>query len=61
MTSPETLSTKVAGNELISSLVTHVVYSDAWFHSYGIFKSGQGAKNFLDRLDTHQVLRAKDA
>jgi hypothetical protein len=39
MTYPKTLNTKVFVNELSFPLVTHTVYSDAWFHSYGIFKS----------------------
>jgi hypothetical protein len=38
MTSPETLNTKVAVNELGFPLVTHTVYSDAWFDSYEILK-----------------------
>jgi hypothetical protein len=62
MTSPETLNTKFAFNELIFLLVTHMAYSDARFDSYGILKSGQGAEYFLDRLDIHmkdQVLRHK--
>jgi hypothetical protein len=64
MTSLETLNTKVAVNELIFLLVTHTVYSDARFDSYGILKSGWGAENFLGRLDrpvNNQVLRAEDA
>jgi hypothetical protein len=40
MTFPETLNTKVADNELSFPLVTHMVYSDARFGSYGILKSG---------------------
>jgi hypothetical protein len=51
MTSPETLNSKVAVNELNFPLVTHTVYSDAQFDIYGILKSGQGAEHFLDRLD----------
>jgi hypothetical protein len=61
MTSIETLNTNVAINELRFPLVTHTVYSDARFESYGILKSEQGAEDSLDRLDrpTHdQVLRA---
>jgi hypothetical protein len=64
MTFPETLNTKVAYNELIFPLVTHMAYSDARFGSYEILKSGRGAKNFLDRLcrmANDQVLRAEDA
>jgi hypothetical protein len=60
----ETLNTKVADSELRFPLVTHVSYSDAWFDSYGISKSGRGAENFLDRLCrpvNDQVLRAEDA
>jgi hypothetical protein len=52
MTSPETLNTKVAVNEVSFPLVTHTVYSDAQFNSYGILNSGRGAGNFLDSLDT---------
>jgi hypothetical protein len=61
---PETLNTKVSANELSFPLVTHTVYSDTWLDSYGILKSGQGAGNFLDRLDrpaNNQFLRAEDA
>jgi hypothetical protein len=63
MTSSETLNTKVIVNELIFLLVTHTTYSDARFDSYGILNSGQGAENFLDRLNiptNDQVLRAQD-
>jgi hypothetical protein len=63
MTSPETLNTKVAINELSSPLVTHMVYSDARFDRYGILNLGQCARNFLDILDrpvNDQVLRAED-
>jgi hypothetical protein len=42
MTSPKTLNTKVAANKLSFPLVTHMVYSDAWFDSYGILNSGWG-------------------
>jgi hypothetical protein len=38
MTSPETLYTKVAVNELVFLLVMHTTYSDARFDSYGIFE-----------------------
>jgi hypothetical protein len=63
MTSPETLSTKVVVDKLRFPLVTHTRYSDARFDSYRILKSGQGAENFLDRLDiptNDQILKAKD-
>jgi hypothetical protein len=39
MTSPENLNIKVAAKEL-SFLVTHTVYSDARFASYGILNLG---------------------
>jgi hypothetical protein len=61
MTSPETFNTKVFANELSFPLVTHITYSDARFDSYRILNSGQGAENFLDRLDIptdDQVLKA---
>jgi hypothetical protein len=64
MTFPETLNIKVAISELSFPLVTHMAYSDAWFDSYGILKSGRGAENFLDRLcrpANDQVLRVEDA
>jgi hypothetical protein len=64
MTFSETLNTKVAINELIFPLVTHTVYSDARFDSYGILRSGRGAENFPDRLGrpaNDLVLRAGDA
>jgi hypothetical protein len=64
MTFQETLNTKVAANEVSFPLATHTAYSDAWFNSYGILKSGRGAKNFLIRLcrpANDQVLRAEDA
>jgi hypothetical protein len=63
MTFPETLNTKVADNELIFPLVTHMAYSNARFGSYGILKLGRGAENFLDSLcrpANNQVLRAED-
>jgi hypothetical protein len=63
MTSPETLNAKFVIDELSSPLVTHRTHSDARFDSYGILKSGQGAENFLDRLDiptNDQVLKAED-
>jgi hypothetical protein len=49
MTSLETLNTKFAINELSFLQVTHMDYSAAWFDSYEILNSGQGAENFLDR------------
>jgi hypothetical protein len=64
MISPETLNTKVSINKLSFLLVIHTFYSDARFDSYGNLKSGQGAENFLDRLNrpmNDQVLRAEDA
>jgi hypothetical protein len=64
MTFPESLNTKVAINEVSFLLVTHMAYSDAWFDTYGILKSGRGAENILDRLfrpANDQVLRAEDA
>jgi hypothetical protein len=64
MTSPETLNTKVAINELRFPLVTHMVYSNTWFDSYEILKSERGAGNFLDRLGrlvNYQILSAEDA
>jgi hypothetical protein len=45
-------------------MVTHMAYSNARFDSYGIFKPGRGAENFLDRQDrptNDQVLSAEDA
>jgi hypothetical protein len=62
MTSPETLNTKVVVDKLRFLLVSHTTYSDARFDSYGIVKSGQGAENFLDRLEIptdDQVLEAE--
>jgi hypothetical protein len=64
MTYPETLNTKIATNKRSFPLVIQTVHSDARFDSYGILKLGQGAKNFLDRLETpanDQVLRLEDA
>jgi hypothetical protein len=64
MTFPETLNTKNAINELSFPLITHMVYSDARFDSYGILKQGQDAEQILDRLDTrmnNKVLRAEYA
>jgi hypothetical protein len=61
MTFLETLNNKVAVNELSFLLVTHIVYSNARFNSYGISKSGRGVENFLDRLGrpaNDQILRA---
>jgi hypothetical protein len=62
--SPETLNTKVSIHELIFPVVTHTVYFDARFDSYGILNSGRGAENFLDRLGrlaNDQALVAEDA
>jgi hypothetical protein len=64
MTSLETLNTKDRINELSFPLVTHTIYSNVQFESYGILKSGQGAEDSLDRLDIltiDQVLRVEDA
>jgi hypothetical protein len=58
------LNTKVAVNEVSFPLATHTAYSDAWFDSYEILKSGRGAETFLDRLGrpaNDQVLGAEDA
>jgi hypothetical protein len=63
MTSLETLNTKVAISELVFPLVTHTVYYNARFDSYGILKSGRGAENSLDRLGrlaNNQVLGKED-
>jgi hypothetical protein len=51
MNSPEALNTKVTINKLSFLLVTHTVYSNAWFDSYGLLKTGQNAEHFLDRQD----------
>jgi hypothetical protein len=62
MTSLGTLNTKFAINELSFSLVTHMVYSDPRFDSYGLLQSGYGAEYFLDRLSIQvndQVLSHK--
>jgi hypothetical protein len=64
MTSAETLNMKISVNELRFPLVTHTAHSNAWFHSYGVLKSEQGAEQILDRLDRwmkDQVLRALNA
>jgi hypothetical protein len=53
----------LAVNKLSFPLVTHTVDSDARFGGYGILKSGQGAENFMDRLDrrmNNPVLRAEN-
>jgi hypothetical protein len=53
---------KLAVNELNFPLVTRMTYYNARFDSYEILKSGQGEKNFMDRLDIQmndQVLRHK--
>jgi hypothetical protein len=58
---PTTLNMNFFANELSFPLVTHTVYSDARFVSYGSLKSGKGAEHFLDRLGiqtNHQVFRA---
>jgi hypothetical protein len=63
MTSPKNLNIKVTPNELNFPLITHTVYSDAQFDSYGILNSEQGVEHFLDRLDiamNDQVLREED-
>jgi hypothetical protein len=63
MTTPETSNTKVVVDEFSFLLVTHTTFSNARFDSYGILKSGQGAENFMDRLDiptNDQVVRAED-
>jgi hypothetical protein len=60
MASSETLNTEFAINKLRFLLVTHMVYSDARFDSYGILNLGHGAKYFLDKLVmkmNDQVLR----
>jgi hypothetical protein len=50
MSTPETLNTEIAINELIFQVVTHTAYFAAWFDSYRILKSGIGAEYFLDSL-----------
>jgi hypothetical protein len=58
------LNTNVIVNELSFPLVTHTLYSDAQFDSYGSLKLEQGAENFLERLDrpaNDQVLGEEDA
>jgi hypothetical protein len=60
MTTPETLNTEIAINELSFQVVTHTAYSATRFDSYRILKLGQGAEYFLDRLVTQmndQVLQ----
>jgi hypothetical protein len=59
ITSPEILNTKVVANALNFPLVTHTIYSNAQFDSYGILKSGHGAENFLDIPMNDQVLKAE--
>jgi hypothetical protein len=49
MTTPETLNSKIAVNELSFLRVTHTAYSNARFASYMILKLGQGDEYFLDR------------
>jgi hypothetical protein len=51
MTSPETLYTKNAVNELSFTSVTHTAYSDTRFCRYEFLKSGYGAELILDRTD----------
>jgi hypothetical protein len=46
MTSPETLYTKNAVNELSFLLITHTYYFDTRFGCYGFLKLGYGAKLF---------------
>jgi hypothetical protein len=58
------LNTNVIVNELSFPPVTHTLYSDAQFDSYGSLKVEQGAENFLGRLDrpaNDQVLGEEDA
>jgi hypothetical protein len=64
MTSAETQNMKFVVDKLSFLLVTPTAYSNAWFDNYKILKSGQGAGQFLERLDTQmndQVLRAQKA
>jgi hypothetical protein len=61
MNSQETLNSKVTTNKLSFVLVTHMVYSDAWFDIYRILNRGEGTEHCPDRLDikmNDQVLRA---
>jgi hypothetical protein len=46
MTSPETLYTKNATNELSFPLFTHMAYFDTRFGCYGFLKIEQGAELF---------------
>jgi hypothetical protein len=46
MTSPETLYTKNAVNELSFTSVTHMANFNIHFGRYGFFKSGYGAELF---------------
>jgi hypothetical protein len=46
MTSPETLYTKNAMNELSFPLITHTTCFDIQFSSYGFLKTEQGAELF---------------
>jgi hypothetical protein len=50
MTTPKTLNTKIAVNELCFLLVTHTVDSKARFGSYRILKSGQGAEKLSGHI-----------
>jgi hypothetical protein len=43
MTSKKALNTKFPANEPIFLPITYTAYSNAWFDSYGILKSGHGA------------------
>jgi hypothetical protein len=58
MTSPETLYTKNAINELNFTPVTHTAYSDTWFGRYGFLKSGYGAELIPDRMDRFPRFKA---
>jgi hypothetical protein len=50
MTSPETLHTKNAVNEIIFPLVTHTDNFNTRFGRYRLLKLGYGAGQILDRL-----------
>jgi hypothetical protein len=51
MTSPETLHTKNAANELSFLLVTHMTNFDIWFGRYITLKSCFSSEHVMDRLD----------
>jgi hypothetical protein len=56
--------TKNVVNEFIFLPVTHTTYFDIQFSRYRFLNSGQGAENFLDRLDipmNDQVFQVQDA